>query len=61
MAKQLENISFRSADNGAIVSVHTTDTDSDGDTTWDTEEHVFLDENKTEMKEFISQMIDDLI
>lgn len=54
MAKELESISIRKAENGSIISIHTTDTDDDGDKTWDTEEKVFLDDQKTEMIEFIT-------
>ena len=53
MAKELESISIRKAENGAIISIHTTDTDADGDKTWDTEEKVFLDSQKAEMNDFV--------
>jgi len=53
MAKELESISIRKAENGSIISIHTTDEDSDGDKTWDTEEKVFLDSQKAEMNDFV--------
>lgn len=61
MAKKLTNVGFRDAENGFIVSWHTEDTDADGDTIWDSEEKVFLDTEKTEMKEFVSELIDEMV
>ena len=60
MAKRLESISVRSAENGTIVNIHTVDEDSDGDKVWDSEEQVFLDNQKSEMVEFITDKVTEL-
>jgi len=60
MAKELESISIRKAENGSIISIHTTDTDDDGGKTWDTEEKVFLSDQKSDMVEFIAEKVNEL-